>query len=72
MSDIKGRGVVDSIRRLREARYMTKGPGAKRHIDRPSVEELRAEVAKIPAVKTAKKKAKKSKKRGKKNARVSK
>jgi hypothetical protein len=67
MSDTpKGRGVVDSIRALRERRYNEYGPGAKRAPAKPSVEELRATVAKIPAKKAAKKKAKKSKKRSRK------
>lgn len=53
------RGVVDSIARLRELRYMTKGPGAKRAKvpAKPSIEKLRSEVAKVA------KKAKKQRKR---------
>ena len=43
------RGVVDSIARLREQRYMTKGPGAKRArpAPKPTVEQLRTVVAKV-------------------------
>lgn len=56
------RGVADSIRRLRELRYMTRGAGAKLKAPaKPTVEQLRSDVAKI-AVKPAKKK--KAKKRG--------
>lgn len=55
------RGVVDSIARLRELRYMTKGPGAKHKAPaKPTVEQLRADVAKVK-VKPAKKKARKAK-----------
>lgn len=58
------RGVVDSIARLRELRYYTKGPGAKHKAPaKPTVEQLRADVAKV-AAKPAKPKKKKAKKRG--------
>lgn len=55
------RGVVDSIARLRELRYMTRGPGAapKRAPKPTSVQQLRVQVAKI----AVKKKAKKGKRR---------
>lgn len=49
MSDKKPGPVEESIRRLREQRYMTMGPGAKRPVHKPSVDELREVVAKIPA-----------------------
>ena len=56
------RGVAESIARLRLLRYMTKGPGAKHKAPtKPTVEQLRSDVAKI-AVKPAKKK--RAKKRG--------
>lgn len=48
MSDPKDRGVVDSIRALRERRYMERGPGAKRSRTKPSVEELRDAIARVP------------------------
>ena len=56
----KDRGVVDSIARLRELRYMTRGPGAKRAraVVKPSIEKLRDVVAKV----VTKKKKRKSKK----------
>lgn len=58
------RGVVDSIARLRNLRYMTKGPGAKHAAPaKPTVDQLRADVAKV-AVKPAKKKKAKKAKRG--------
>lgn len=64
MADKKpeGRGVVDSIARLRELRYMTRGPGAKsaRSPKLPSIDKLRADIAKVPA-KKVKKKSKKGK-----------
>lgn len=48
-----GRGVVDSIAALRELRYMTKGPGAKRRAPaKPSIEKLRVDVAKVAKKKT--------------------
>lgn len=47
------RGVVDSIAALRELRYMTKGPGAKRRSPaKPSIEKLRVDVAKVAKKKT--------------------
>lgn len=59
------RGVVDSIARLRELRYMTKGAGAKpqKAPAKPTIEKLRADVAKVTP---APKKQKKSKKRSRK------
>jgi hypothetical protein len=62
MADKKpdGRGVVDSIARLRELRYMTRGPGAK-PVPKPSIDQLRADVAKVVAKKP---KARKAKKKG--------
>jgi hypothetical protein len=51
MSDKKAsdRGVVDSIARLREIRYMTKGPGAARARapKKPTIDKLRSDVAKV-------------------------
>lgn len=62
MSDKKSsdRGVVDSIARLREIRYLTKGPGAKspRAPKRPTIDKLRKDVAKVTAKKAKPKKAK--------------
>jgi hypothetical protein len=56
------RGVVDSIARLRNLRYMTKGPGAKRAAPaKPTVDQLRADVAKVTV--KPKKKAKKRRSR---------
>lgn len=56
--------VEQSIARLRELRYMTRGAGAKprREPKMPTVAQLRTEVAKI-AVKRTKKKARKGKQR---------
>ena len=58
--DKKGPSKVDDVARLRLQRYMTKGPGAKhpRPVEKPSLEVLRSEVAKV-AKKTKAKKAKK-------------
>ena len=44
--------------RLRELRYMTRGPGAKsaRPPKLPSIDKLRADIAKVPAKKKSKKK----------------
>lgn len=55
------KGAVDDIARLRLLRYNTRGPGAKRarEAQKPTVEQLRDDVAKI--AKKKKKKAKKSK-----------
>lgn len=52
-----GRGVVDSIAALRLRRYNEKGPGAARArpAKLPTVDQLRAKVAKVP-VKVRKKK----------------
>lgn len=62
MADKKSgdRGVVDSIARLRELRYMTRGPGAKppRKATQPSIEDLRAKVAAV-AKKPSKRRSKK-------------
>ena len=57
------RGVVDSIARLRQIRYMTRGAGAKpsKAPATPTVEQLRATVAKVKP-----KKRNKSKKRSRK------
>lgn len=55
------RGVADSIRALRERRYFEKGAGAKHKTPaKPTVEQLRADVAKVKA-RPAKKKARKAK-----------
>lgn len=67
MPDFKkpaSRGVVDSIERLRLERYMTKGPGAKRAkaspAPLPSVDQLRAQVAKVGKTKVSKRKTKRT------------
>lgn len=60
MADRKAPGPVESsIARLRELRYMTRGPGAK-PVKKPSIEQLRADVA---AIKTKPSKPKKAKKK---------
>ena len=54
-----GRGVVDSIYALRLKRYNERGPGAKREPKTPTIEKLRADVAKVKP-KAAKKKKRKA------------
>lgn len=58
------RGVVDSIAALRLMRYLEKGPGAKpaRQTTRPSVDQLRSDVATV-VKKAAKKKPKRRNRR---------
>lgn len=74
MADTKAPGPVEqSIARLREQRYMTRGPGARGPSKRTLVkvvntmsdtlEKLQRDIAKVPA-KKAKKKTKKGKRRG--------
>lgn len=67
MSEKKMGPVEASIARLRELRYMTRGPGAKpaRQAKAPTIEQLRADVAAVPPTKTKaqKKAAKKAKKK---------
>lgn len=68
MSEKKSPGPVEaSIARLRELRYMTRGPGSMpAKIDRgPIIEKLRTDVAKIEASKPAKVKKRKPKKKRK-------
>jgi hypothetical protein len=65
MADKKAPGPVEqSIIRLRELRYMTRGPGAvrARPVKLPSIDKLRADIAMVPA-KKSKKKSKKGKRR---------
>lgn len=64
MSEKKIGPVEASIARLRELRYMTRGPGAARARPPklPSIDNLRADIAKVPA-KKSKKKSKKGKRR---------
>lgn len=51
-----GKGALQDIERLRLRRYYDKGPGAKRAPAKPTVEQLRAKVAAVPAKKVKKKK----------------
>lgn len=51
------------IERLRLNRYNTKGPGAARPTEKPTVDQLRSKVAKV-AKKTKPKKNKRGKRRG--------
>lgn len=49
-----GKGALQDIERLRLRRYYEKGPGAKRAPAKPTVEQLRAKVAAVPATKKRK------------------
>jgi len=60
------RGVVDSIRVLRERRYYERGAGAKLP-PKPDIDQLRAAVAAVPPTKS--KAQKKAAKKRKSNAR---
>ena len=58
MSDKKMGPVEESIARLRELRYMTRGPGSERQkpAKLATVDQLREKVAKVPAKITKRKK----------------
>lgn len=60
MSDKVAHSKLADIERLRLIRYNTKGPGAKRAPEKPSIDDLRGVVANV-----AKKKKPKKSKRGK-------